>query len=288
MLIASPDGVARHISINAAPLLTEDGEVEAIVETLEDVTAKVRFEELSLHAEKMESLAHMAGGISHDFNNVLTVILGYCQVALQQVSSQSPAHSAIESIRTAGNKAADLTRQMLAFSRKQVISTKVLDLNEVIWDTELMLNSMVGEKIRLDLDLSVAPSWIVGDLGQLQQILVNLASNAKDAMPTGGSLNIRTAWVDRVPPDSDDETPTSPEGFVHLLVADTGVGMDARTKKHLFEPFFSTKGIGRATGLGLSTVYGIVRQHKGTVIVDSAPGEGARFSIYWPCARQPR
>ncbi|MBU4258474.1 MAG: PAS domain S-box protein [Desulfobacteraceae bacterium] len=235
-------------------------------------------------AQKMEAIGTLTGGIAHDFNNLLTAILGNAQLALMKVIKDESLRKQIEEINKAGERAASLTRQLLAFSRKQVIQPKILDVNEAINETEKMLKRMIGEDIEFLLVLEPELWKIHADPGQIDQVFMNLVVNARDAMPSGGKLTIETANVEL------DEAYFRKHGiegeksghYAMLAVSDTGCGMDEKIKEHIFDPFFTTKGVGKGTGLGLSTVYGIVKQNKGYVWVHSEPGKGTTFNIYFP------
>jgi signal transduction histidine kinase len=232
-----------------------------------------------LQAQKMQALGLLAGGIAHDFNNMLTVIFGRAQVLLDRLPQDGRARLDADAIGEAAERASALTRQLLAFSRKQVLERCTLDLNTVIVDMAKMLRRLIGENITVVTALTHTAAWVNVDRGQLEQVILNLAINARDAMPGGGQLTLATDNV-----ESDGAEPaTLPAGrFVALLVSDTGVGMDAATQARIFEPFFTTKAVGEGTGLGLSTVYGVVEQHGGHIAVHSAPGQGATFRVYLP------
>ena len=232
-----------------------------------DVTAHKRMEEQLRQAQKMEAIGQLAGGVAHDFNNILTAILGNSEVLLSSLDEKSPLRRQAEQIRKAGLRAASLTGQLLAFSRKQVLQPKVLDLNALVSNLSVMLQRLIGEDVELLVEFEPQLGSVRADPGQLEQVVLNLVVNARDAMPNGGQLSLRTANV---------------PGRVLLEVADTGRGMDAETQARVFEPFFTTKRPGKGTGLGLSTVYGIVTQSGGQVEVESAPGQGSRFRIYLP------
>ncbi|MBI1790200.1 MAG: response regulator [Acidobacteria bacterium] len=244
--------------------------VELIVE---DLSKRRSLEEQLRQAQKMESVGRLAGGVAHDFNNLLTVILGYADTILARLEPKDPSYAAAEEVRKAGERAAALTRQLLAFSRKQVLQARVLDLNTLIQEAAKMLRRLIGEDIELITNFDPSLGSVKADPGQIEQILVNLAVNARDAMPGVGKLVI--------------ETGNQPGSQVMLTVKDNGTGMDAETQSHLFEPFFTTKEQGRGTGLGLSTVYGIVQQSGGSIAVESAPGLGSTFRIYLPCVDEP-
>jgi signal transduction histidine kinase len=235
-------------------------------------------------AQKMEAIGRLAGGVAHDFNNLLTIIMGRAVLGLTQVSGGHPAHQALESIKAAGDRAAALTRQLLAFSRKQTIQSRVVDLNGVLVGLGPLLQRLVGE----DVEFTIAehgPSWpVLADPGQLEQVIFNLTVNARDAMPHGGRLTLETSNLLRDDPGVNLPTTASAEAYVMLQVADTGIGMDPETRARIFEPFFTTKEVNEGTGLGLSTVHGIISQHGGVVLVDSVVGQGTTFRILLPRA----
>jgi signal transduction histidine kinase len=247
-----------------------------------EVAERQRLEEQLRHAQKLEAVGKLAGGVAHDFNNLLAVISGYTGLALEQLPEESPLREDLEEVRRAGARAADLTRQLLAFGRRQVLKPQVLDLNAVVSGTEKMLRRLIGEDVELCTALGEGLPAVRVDPGQLEQVLVNLVVNARDAVPRGGRITVSTAAVEL----SEAEARLYPEGipgaFLRLRVADDGAGMDAATLAHLFEPFFTTKERGKGTGLGLSTVYGIVRQSRGFVGVSSARGLGSTFDVFLP------
>jgi hypothetical protein len=233
-------------------------------------------------AQKMEAVGRLAGGVAHDFNNLLMVIIGHSDLALKRLNARNPIRRHITEIEKAGQRAAELTGQLLAFSRKQIIQPKVLDLNFVVKDVERMLRRLIGEDITLTIVLSPELGRVKADPSQMSQVLMNLAVNSRDAMPNGGHLTIETANVDPDDTFAMEQTEVRPGPFVRLVVSDSGIGMDAETRAHLFEPFFTTKRTGEGTGLGLATVYGIVKQAGGFIRVHSEPGKGATFQIYLP------
>jgi signal transduction histidine kinase len=233
-------------------------------------------------AQKMEAVGRLAGGVAHDFNNVLTAIFGYADLVLDSLDAEDPRRTDLDEIKRAAHRAAGLTRQLLAFSRKQVMQPRQINLNHIIENLETLLLKLIGQEIVLQID--AAPSlWdIRADPGQIEQVLMNLASNARDAMPEGGRLTIATANEDLRPDDATSLLGIAPGRFVRLTVADTGHGIPAGVRAHIFEPFFTTKEQGKGTGLGLATVYGIVKQSGGWVYLDEGPGAGTSFRIYLP------
>ena len=240
-----------------------------------------QLEEQLRQSQKMEAIGRLAGGIAHDFNNLLTVITGYSEVALSRLQKEDPLYMELDEIKQAGNRAAALTSQLLAFSRRQVLQPKVLDLNLVVTNLEKLLHRLIGEDVNLVVSLAPSLGHIHVDPGQIEQVLMNLAVNARDAMPKGGRLVIETQNVDFNEPSAGRPLSVEPGSYVMLMVSDTGSGMDEYTRSHIFEPFFTTKEQGKGTGLGLSTVYGIVKQGDGEIIVDTKPGQGSTFMIYF-------
>ena len=259
--------------------------IAAIRDITEKMTAeqeRSRLEEQLRQSQKMEAVGRLAGGVAHDFNNLLSAIIGYSELLLRKSPEGSYIHSKVMQIHRAGERAASLTRQLLAFSRKQTLEMKSIPLTALIEDISIMLRRLIGEDIRLITDLS-ADTWNVrGDKTQIEQILINLAVNSRDAMPEGGTLWIRTgnlAVDDRNQPAYEDVTPGE---YVKMSIIDIGIGMDDHTMQNMFEPFYTTKGLGKGTGLGLSTVYGIIKQHEGAINVSSAPGKGTTFTVLLP------
>jgi len=258
-----------------------------VVVVFADVTPLVRAEEARRELEeqlrqsqKMEMIGQLAGGIAHDFNNMLTVIEGYSEMLRSSLPPGSLESSAIEEIQQATERAAALTGQLLAFSRKQIMQPRILDLNVVVGGMDRMLRRLIGEQIELATVLSPGPCRVTADQGQLEQVLLNLAINARDAMPSGGRLTIKTATVELDAEAVHPHPDAHPGPYVLLSVSDTGHGMDTATQARIFEPFFTTKEPGKGTGLGLSTVHGIVGQSGGFIAVDSAPGRGTMFKVY--------
>ena len=283
--ILTAEGKARWVEWNTTVLRDLDGRVAGIACIGADVTEHRALKEQYLQAQKLESIGRLAGGVAHDFNNLLTVINGYADILLGRLTQDARLRGFCEQIRQAGCRASGLTQQLLAFSRKQVSQPKPLDLNALIAESEDMFRRLLGEDIELVTILQPRLGKVMADSGQLHQLLMNLAVNARDAMPEGGRLAIETRAVDG-PPSAAAEGVDLPRGpYTQLSVTDNGTGMDEETRLHIFEPFFTTKPKGKGTGLGLSTVYGIVRQSHGWVTVESAPGKGAAFHIYLPETR---
>jgi PAS domain S-box-containing protein len=253
---------------------------------IHDITERKQLEEQLLQAQKMEAIGRLAGGVAHDFNNMLTVILGYAELIKARLPYDDPMAKDVSEIQKAAGHSKDITRQLLAFSRKQMIAPKLVNLNELIANTKGTLSRLIGEDI--DLRFYPAPDlWEIRfDPSQVDQILVNLAVNARDAMPGGGALAIETANVRLDEPYCQEHLDCAPGYYVLLGVSDDGVGMDKETLSHIFEPFFTTKEVGQGTGLGLATVYGIVKQNGGIINVYSEPGQGTTFKIYFPAVVQ--
>ena len=244
-----------------------------------------RVEQQLLQSQKMEAVGQLAGGIAHDFNNLLTAISGYGELLQSRLTKDDESREMMDQILAASGRASSLTQQLLAFSRRQLLQPKVLDLNTIVRETEVMLGRLIGEDIEVDASLDPNLGSVRADPAQVQQVLLNLAVNARDAMPRGGRLTISTANVEVTTADAIDLDGAAPGEYVELKVADSGVGMDAIARAHAFEPFFTTKEPGRGTGLGLSTVYGIVRQSEGAIRVESEPDSGATFTILFPRVR---
>jgi CheY-like chemotaxis protein len=235
----------------------------------------------------MEAVGRLAGGIAHDFNNLLMVISGYTEVLLDQLTLGHPLHSKAEAIQQASDRATTLTRQLLAFSRKQLLELKVIDVNAIVADMERLLRPLIGEHIELTTSLAPAVGCTRADAGQLEQVIMNLVVNAKDAMPNGGKISIRTASVTLDDSYRPENTFIKNGPYVMISVSDNGEGMDRETQARIFEPFFTTKEKGKGTGLGLSTVYGIIKQSGGYVFVQSEPDRGTVFTIYFPRVDEP-
>ena len=282
------DGKRRFGEVSGSPLI-RGGKVVSIISVARDITErkiaeeeKARLEEQLRQAQKMEAMGTLAGGVAHDFNNHLSVIMGHADLAWMGVKKDDPLYTYIEEIKKAAQRAASLTRQILAFSRKQIIEPEILDLNEIIRNSEKMLGRLIGEDIEFKTALDPELTPVEVDPGQMEQVVMNLAVNARDAMPQGGKLAIMTRNVHIDEDDPQREAEMMPGPYVLLTVSDTGTGMDKKTLERIFDPFFTTKGVGRGTGLGLSTLFGIVKQSKGHIYVDSEPGKGTTFEIYLP------
>jgi len=253
-----------------------------VTEQKRTAAALAKSEEQLRHAQKMEAIGALAGGVAHDFNNLLTVILSCAELMLIDIEVEDPRREDVEEIRRAGRRAADLTRQLLTFSRREVSHPRTLDLNDVVRGLEKMLARLLGENVKIAHELDPSVGTVLSDPGLVEQVLMNLAVNARDAMPEGGMLSIRTKNVDLTERFAAEHVGVEPGGYVMLSVTDNGMGMDVATQARIFEPFFTTKAIGKGTGLGLATVFGIVKQSAGHIVVTSEPGRGTTFAIYFP------
>lgn len=275
----------RHVELFSDTI--ELGGVSCLLSIARDTTESLKLEAQFRQAQKMDAIGRLAGGVAHDFNNMLAVIVGYIQLLQDRVDPEDVGQKHIEQIRRACERAAGLTRQLLAFSRKQVVQPRALNLNAVVNNLSKMLLRMIGEHITLSLVPGIPLGTVTADLGQIEQVLVNLAINARDAMPNGGRIVIETANVELKEDHAQHRPPVVPGSYVMLAMSDTGSGMDELTMSRIFEPFFTTKGAGKGTGLGLSMVYGIVKQSNGYIWVNSQPGKGASFKIYFPRINEP-
>ena len=278
------DGRSVPVSLTVSPIRGDDGNVVGASKIARDVTRQRQIEETLRQTQKMEAVGRLAGGIAHDFNNLLNIILGYASTLDNKLPAGDPLHKSVTPILRAAERAASLTGQLLVFSRKQVTQLQVLNLNALVQDMMDMLERLIAEDIDLSLSLDPEVGIVTADAGQLNQVVMNLALNARDAMPVGGKLSIQTKNVLREREDLGRRGVRPAGRYAVLIVTDTGSGMDEQTLAHIFEPFFSTKESGKGTGLGLATVYGIVEQHGGWIDVYSEPGHGTIFRVYLPAA----
>ena len=283
----------KYLEVKALPRFDEDGNLSGLVHVVRDITDRKMAEEKQYklqsqlnQSQKMESIGRLAGGIAHDFNNILSAIIGYSELVLRELPPESKLFGDVKTIREAGEKASVLTSQLLAFSRKQILYMRPIDMNKVVEDLAKILSRVIGEDITLDLRLYTGLGKVVADPGQIEQVLLNLAVNARDAMPGGGYFIIETSMVD-LEDDYIDQLAGAKLG-PHVLIAltDTGSGIDEDIREHIFDPFFTTKELGKGTGLGLATVYGIIKQHGGQIYVYSELGKGTTFKIYLPLAQE--
>ena len=294
------DGAIINVSIWTAPLRDSSGRISGVMEVIGDITERKQLEAQLRQVQKMEGIGRLAGGVAHDFNNLLTAILGYTDMLARQLpaaGSQAPSgataldwqriHDGVQEIRRAAERAATLTQGLLAFSRSQVLQPTIIDVNAAVTAMEALLRRLIGENIDLATFLDPSLARVKADVSQLEQVMMNLVVNAKDAMPNGGKLTIETANVELDDTYAQSRVAVIPGSYVRLAVSDNGCGMDGDTKLRVFEPFFTTKERGKGTGLGLSTVYGIVKQSGGYIWVYSEAGHGTTFKVYLPTVRAP-
>jgi PAS domain S-box-containing protein len=278
----TPDGRTIWLRTSKIPLRGADEKIFGVLGSYEDITEYKRLAEQSLHREKLEAIGRLAGGIAHDFNNLLTVVLGNVEVAQANVQAASPPTAQLVEIKAAAERAADLTAQLLAFARRQIIKPRAVDPNAQIRAVQRLLQPLLGEQIELEVSM-IDPSWMIQiDPGQFEQLLVNLAVNARDAMPDGGTLTIRTDNVILDERFQAEHPEVIPGPYLQVIVRDTGGGIEPSVREHIFEPFFTTKPTGEGTGLGLATCHGIVRQNGGHIWLLAEPGVGSTFEIYLP------
>ncbi|MGA8180574.1 MAG: response regulator [Desulfobacterales bacterium] len=275
-------GKEAWIHMSKTPIRNDEGNITGILGIFWDVTEKRQLEEQFRQVQKLEAVGVLAGGVAHDFNNILSVIIGYGEELLHELHTTDPLRESAEEIVEAGKRSAALTRQLLAFSRKQTLQPEVLHLNDIVKNLEKMMRRLIGEDIELTTLQAEGLASVEADPGQIEQVIMNLAVNARDAMPQGGKLTIETANVELDESYANNHVSVVPGRYVMLAITDTGCGMDEATVKKIFEPFFTTKEKGKGTGLGLSTVYGIVKQSEGNIWVYSEPGKGTTFKIYLP------
>jgi PAS domain S-box-containing protein len=279
------DGTEFPIEVSLSPLQTGQGML--ITSGIRDVTERIALEERLRQSQKMEAVGRLAGGVAHDFNNLLTVILGYTQILADGLPAGSRQAESIVQIRSAADRAAGITRQLLAFSRKQVLSPRVINLNDIMLNLDSLLRRLIGEDIEVVTVPASDLGFVRADSGQIEQVIMNLALNARDAMPHGGKLTLETANAQLDEFYAVEHQPIKPGRYAMLAVSDTGLGMTPEVLAHVFEPFFTTKEVGKGTGLGLSMVYGIVKQSGGYIWVYSEPNQGSSFKLYFPCVDQP-
>jgi len=268
----------------AAPVLDEAGELVGVVQTMRDITEMRRMADRLKHAQKMEAVGQLAAGVAHDFNNSLQVILGYAEILADSLPAGTPERSFLDPVLRAGRQSRDVVKQLLTFSRKQAPTTESFDLGERVTSQMDVLCRLVGSPVQITVDAPSNLPQIVADPSQVEQVLLNLCVNARDAMPQGGQLNIALQAIDLDPPEARRRGAPSAGSFVELLVTDQGMGIPAEIRDRIFDPFFTTKSVDRGTGLGLTTVYGIVRAHHGYLEVDSVEGEGTTLRIGWPAS----
>jgi len=278
--IINRSGKESWVQLNVALIIWEGR--PATLNFLRDITQQKILEAQLLQAQKMEAIGALAGGVAHDFNNLLTTIIGCSDLMMMSIGKDHELREDLEDIKKAGYQAASLTRQLLAFSRRQILEPKVIDLNDVIPDMDRMLRRLIGEDIDLETVLAPDLGRVEADPGQIEQIIMNLAVNARDAMPRGGRLTMETANVELDEVYARSHAGVTPGPYVMMAISDSGTGMDEETLSKVFDPFFTTKEIGKGTGLGLSTIYGIVKQSNGNIWVYSEPGKGTTFKIYLP------
>jgi signal transduction histidine kinase len=273
------------VEVSLSSVETEEGTFG--IAFVSDITVRKTLEEQLVHAQKMEAVGRLAGGVAHDFNNMLTVIAGYNRMILDELSPMDPLRGYAEEILKAADRATALTNQLLAFSRRQIMQSRVINVTAIIGQTENMLRRLIGEDIQLNMSLHADTGNIKADPNHIEQTIVNLAVNARDAMPRGGRITIETCNAHIDENYAKTHMGVKPGEFVMIAVSDTGHGIDSATRQHIFEPFFTTKGRGKGTGLGLATVYGMVKQSGGDIWVYSEPGHGTTFKLYFPRVTEP-
>ncbi len=285
VLLTTREGAETPVEANASPIRDADGKLRGAVMLFRDISRHRQMTDLASHSQKMEAVGRLASGVAGDFNNLLTVMTGYSELMRAELAPGNPLRRFADEIQLASERAAGLTRQLLAFSRGQAAQPRLLDINAVITNMDTLLRRLLGERIEVVILPGPALGRVKCDPGQIEQIVVNLAMNSRDAMPDGGKFVVETAGIDLEEGEESRRIGVDPGAYVMMAVSDTGCGMDADTRARLFEPFFTTKGLGKGTGLGLSIVYGIVKQNQGQITVYSQPGSGTIFEIYLPRSR---
>ena len=276
------DGALFEEDATISPVRDAAGRIVDYVAVKRDLSNEMRLEQQLFQAQKMEAVGRLAGGVAHDFNNLLGIITGYGEIVHKRMPKEDPLKAKMEQILKAADRAAGLTRQLLAFSRKQVLQPKILNLNTVVSEMEKMLRRLIGEDVAFSTRLAPGLGSVRADQGQIEQVLMNLAVNARDAMPDGGQIIVETCNADLDASNASARQPMPGGRYVMLAMTDTGSGIDTATQTQIFEPFFTTKGVGKGTGLGLSTVHGIVKQSEGSIWVESKVGVGTTFKVFLP------
>jgi PAS domain S-box-containing protein len=284
----------KHIEVRTLPRFDADNRIIGLVHIVVDITERKRTEAANrelqtqlFHSQKMESIGRLAGGVAHDFNNILSAIIGYSEILMRRTAGDRKTQEQLSVIMDSGRKAALLTQQLLALSRKQILAMGIYNLNDIIDGMAKMISRIIGEDIAVELRTGRRTNNIKADKGQIEQVLLNLVVNARDAMPSGGTLLLGTEDTILEEEYTREHVGVEPGTYVALSVSDTGTGMTGEVRERIFEPFFTTKEVGKGTGLGLATVYGIVKQHNGHIFVYSEPGRGTTFKLYFPAALQP-
>ncbi|UCF99903.1 MAG: PAS domain S-box protein [Spirochaetaceae bacterium] len=276
------EGQSIWVSWSNRPIHNERGQLVGVLSIGTDISERKKLEQQLFQAQKMEAVGQLAGGIAHDFNNMLMVINGYCELLLEDMHETDELRRDIEQIKATASRAAALTRQLLAFGRRQVVQPKVVDINKLLYNSQEMIGRLVGESVMLKVLPRNNSLYIYADPVQIEQVILNIAANARDAMTTGGELIFETNTIDISNQEAGERYMVPAGSYVVCTVRDTGIGMSSETLEHIFEPFFTTKDPGKGTGLGLSTVYGIVKQNDGYIFADSEPGKGSCFTMYFP------
>jgi PAS domain S-box-containing protein len=278
------DGTEFHIEWDIAPIRNTRGAITHFVSIQRDMTGRKRLEEQLIQSQKLESVGKLAGGVAHEFNNIMTVIIGHCELLLNDLPTQDPLYHSAQAVRKAADRAATLTRQLLAYGRRQLLRPGRLDLNQTLGHMEGMFRHLLGNDVEILIRPAADLHIVHADAGQLEQVIMNMVLNAHDAMPDGGKLILETGNVIVGEETPDVYSELKPGNYVMLAITDTGSGMSPEVRARVFEPFFSTKDVGKGTGLGLATCYGIVKQSGGHIVVDSEPGKGTTFKVYLPQA----